>query len=696
MEENPLLITEGLPRYDLIKPEHVVPAVRQVLKEAEEKLVALEKDHEPTWEGLLQPLEDLESPFEYCWGPVIHLLAVKNNPELRQAHQSVLNEVVTFSLRIRQSPEIYQGLRAIRESEAWDTLSSARKRVIELKLKSAEHAGVGLEGDARKRFIEIANELSRLQTDFSNHVLDATKAFHLDITDVKDTEGWPKSLKQVSAQLFKQAHPNHPTEVMPESGPWRITLDLPSFLPFMQHSRNREQRQAVYHAQITRASSGEWDNSPLVDRILSLKREKAVLLGFDTYAEFSLDSKMAPDVAAVQKMFDELTQAAKPFAEKEFEEVSDLARASGQEDEIRQWDWRFWSERLREKRFDFTDDQLRPYFQLPKVLNGLFAVVANLFGVYIEMEQGDFPSWHPDVRLFRVKDEKGDQIASFYLDPFTRPQEKRGGAWMNECLNRKVKEGQVRNPVVHVCCNSTPPVGSTPSLMSFREVETLFHEFGHALQGMLTTVDEMEVSGINGVEWDAVELPSQFMENWCYHKPTLIGMTEHVETGEPLPDDLFGKIRAARTFQSGYQTMRQLLFGIVDMKLHHELDDTSSQSPFEIYQKLARELSVFEPYEHDRFLCSFNHIFAGGYSAGYYSYKWAEVLSADAFGAFEEADLDDIDAIAKTGRRFRETVLSLGGSLHPMAVFKSFRGREPDTTALMRHSGFLGDDTNAG
>lgn len=267
---------------------------------------------------------------------------------------------------------------------------------------------------------------------------------------------------------------------------------------------------------------------------------------------------------------------------------------------------------------------------------------------------------------------------------------------MNECLNRKVKEGQVRHPVVHVCCNSTPPVGSTPSLMSFREVETLFHEFGHALQGMLTTVDEMEVSGINGVEWDAVELPSQFMENWCYHKPTLIGMTEHVETGEPLPDDLFEKIRAARTFQSGYQTMRQLLFGIVDMKLHYELDDTSSQSPFEIYQKLARELSVFEPYEHDRFLCSFNHIFAGGYSAGYYSYKWAEVLSADAFGAFEEADLDDIDTIAKTGRRFRETVLSLGGSLHPMAVFKSFRGREPDTTALMRHSGFLGDDTNAG
>lgn len=685
---NPLLITDGLPRFDLIRPEHVVPAVRQVLKTAETKLAELERNYQPTWEGLLHPLEELDTPFDYCWSPVLHLLGVKNSPELRKAHETVLPEVITFSLRVRQSPELYQGLKTIKDGPIWNHLSSARQRVVEQKLKAAMHAGVGLEGETKRRFITLENELSKLATEFSNHVLDATKAFHLDITERKDTEGWPRTLKQVAAQSFKLANPDFKTPVTPDCGPWRITLDLPSSTPFLQHSRNRDQRKAVYHAQITRASEGDWDNTALINRILELKEEKARVLGFNTYAELSLDSKMAPGVVAVEKMFDELIRAAKPFAEKEFGEVAVLAKAAGQHETIRQWDWPFWSERLREKQFDYTDDLLRPYFQLPKVLNGLFSVAGNLFGVFIELETGEYPAWHPDVRLFRVRDQTGTLRASFYLDPFSRPQEKRGGAWMSECLNRKTIAGKVRLPVIHVCCNSTPPVGNTPSLLSFREVETLFHEFGHALQGMLTEVNEADAAGTNGVEWDAVELPSQFMENWCYHKPTLVGMTEHFETGEPLPDDLFEKIKRSKTFQSGYLTMRQVLFGVVDLHLHHYFTTKTGTSPFAVYSKLARELSVFEPYPQDRLLCSFNHIFAGGYSAGYYSYKWAEVLSADAFAAFEEAGLDDLTKLQKTGRKFRDTVLALGGSRHPLEVFKLFRGREPSTEALMRHSGF--------
>ena len=688
IRHNPLLKAKGLPPFDQIEAEHIIPAIRHILSETEQKLVELENNYAPTWDGLLKPITEIEAPFDYCWSPVLHLLGVKNSPELREAHETVLNEVVTFSLRMRQSRAIYQGLKTIREGVEWSRLNHAQKRAVEISLKRAEHGGVALEGESKQRFIEIESKLSQLNTDFSNHVLDATKSFFLDITNVSETEGWPVSLKQVTAQSYKQANPDHAGEILPDVGPWRITLDIPSFMPFMQHSRHREQRKQVYHAFITRASSGEWDNQPLIDQILELRKEKAKLLGFNTYAELSLDSKMAPDVPAVEKMFKELTQAAGPYAKKEFIEVCRLAESSGQMDDIKHWDWAFWSERLREKLFDYTDDELRPYFQLPNVLNGLFNIVGNLFNVFVEMETGDFPTWHPDVRLFRVRDQNGTLRASFYLDPFTRPQEKRGGAWMGNCLNRRVVDGEVRLPVMHICCNGTPPVGDQPPLMSFREVETLFHEFGHALQGMLTTVDETNVAGVNGVEWDAVELPSQFMENWCYHKPTLMAMTQHVETGEPLPDDLFEKIKASKTFQSGNNTIRQMQFGIVDMKLHHQYDPNSDESPSEIYASLVKKLSVFEPYAPDRFLCAFSHIFAGGYAAGYYSYKWAEVLSADAFAAFEAVGLSSLTAIQEKGRRFRDTVLALGGSVHPMDVFKQFRGREPSTKALMRHSGF--------
>ncbi len=692
LADNPLLMTGGLPRFDLIQPEHVVPGIREILRQAYAVLKDLEENLEPSWDGLLKPLEELGPMFEYSWGAVVHLLAVKNSEALRTAHQTVLNEVVTFSLKMRQSEAIYKGLKSIMTSGSWNSLSKARQRVVEIRVKGAEHAGIALKGDQKERFAKIENELSQLSTDFSNNVLDATKAFHLDITDPEETAGWPVSLKQVAAQSYNLSQKDHEEQFDPDKGPWRITLDLPSFLPFMQHSRNRDLRKQVYHAQITRASEGEKDNRDKINRILRLREEKAKLLGFNSFAELSLDAKMANSVSAVEQMVDELRSAAGPFAQKEHEDVKNLAVKSGQTEPLKQWDWFFWSERLREKLFDYTDDQLRPYFQLPMVLNGLFALAGNLFDVIIEMETGEFPSWHPDVRLFRVRNLKGELLASFYLDPFSRPQEKRGGAWMNDCMNRMMIDDKPRLPVIHICLNSTPPVGDTPSLMSFREVETLFHEFGHALQGMLTTVNETEVAGVSGVEWDAVELPSQFMENWCYHKPTLIGLTQHVKTGEPLPDDLFDKIKASKTFQSGYGTMRQLLFGVIDMQLHQKFDPNGEQTPFDLYKELSTLYSVFEPYEHDRFLCSFTHIFAGGYAAGYYSYKWAEVLSSDAFAAFEETGLDSLEKIKEVGAKFRDTVLALGGSQHPMEVFKAFRGREPSTEALMRHCGFKVSD----
>ena len=687
LKNNPLLVKEGLPRYGEIEPEHIVPGVKHVLTEAEKQIAALEQNMTPSWDGLLAPLEELDVPFSYAWGPVGHLLSVKNSDDLREAHETVLQDVVAFGLRVQQSRPIYEGLVAIRDGEEWTKLDEAQKRCIELKIRSAEHAGVGLEGAAKERFNEIAKELSQISTDFSNHVLDATKAYELIIKKKKDTEGWPNSLRQVAAQSYSQA--NESSEATPENGPWRITLDFPSFYPFMQHHRVRNHREQVYKAYVQRASSGEWDNSDLIARTLQLRQEQSAILGFATYADRSLDAKMAPDVAAVERMIGELQAASQPHSEQDFGALQALAKANGQEEPVMHWDTSFWSERWREQKFDYTDDQLRPYFPLPKVLDGMFALAERLFDIEIaRADDEDAHKWHSDVQFFKVLRD-GERIASFYLDPYSRPAEKRGGAWMNDCLGRRWLNGELRLPVVHLVCNGTPPVGDTPSLMSFSEVETLFHEFGHGLQGMLTTVDYADVAGLHGVEWDAVEIASQFMENWCYQKPTLIGMTAHVETGEPLPDDLFEKIVAARTFQAGSLMMRQLSFGKTDMLLHSAYDPDGKETAFDVARRVTEEMSVLPPLLESRFLCSFSHIFAGGYAAGYYSYKWSEVLSADAFGAFEEAGLDDEEAVKATGRKFRDTILALGGGKHPMDVYREFRGREPSTEALLRHNGLL-------
>ncbi len=687
---NPLLRPTGtkIP-FDEITPEHVVPAMTTVVETMENDMADLERSLEPTWKGLMEPLSELEIPMEYSWGPVRHLLAVRNSDELRKAHDEVQPKVVNVRLRLRQSRPIYDGLKALREGAEWEKLDEAQKRAVEIRLRDAEHAGVGLDGERRERFQKIEEELSKLATDFQNHVLDATKAFELIITDPADTEGWPRSLRQLSAQSYARSK-GEKTQPDPESGPWRITLDYPSFGPFMQHSRNRGQREAVYRAYMTRASSGEWDNTGIIDRELELRREKSSLLGFGTFADLSLSEKMAPDVEAVQNMFDELSAASKSHADADLDEIQRLANENGFEGELTHWDTAFWSERLRERRFDYTDDQLRPFFPMPRVLDGLFSLSERLFGITIEAADGEAPVWNEDVHYFKVKNEKGEPIATFYLDAYSRPHEKRGGAWMNDLLGRRWMDGELRLPVVTLTCNGTPPVGDKPSLMSFREVETLFHEFGHGLQSMLTTVDHADVAGLEGVEWDAVELASQFMENWCYNRPTLLGMTSHYETGEPLPDELFDKIVAARTFRAGSLMMRQLEFGITDMRLHHEYDPSDGRTPFDVHREVAGETRSLPPFPDDRMLCGFMHIFTPAYAAGYYSYKWAEVLSADAFAAFEEAGLDDESKVRELGRRFRDTVLGLGGGRHPMDVYRDFRGREPSTAALLRHNGLNG------
>ena len=553
----------------------------------------------------------------------------------------------------------------------------------------------------QERFNEIAQELSQLSTTFSNNVLDATKLFELVLTEQSDVDGLPESALAMAAQSFNQKQservaesgddPQSVDEAIPDSGPWRFTLDGPSFLPFMQHCRRSELREQLYRAFITRASDGDFDNEQNINRILSLRQEKSELLGFNNFAEISLARKMAPSVAAVEEMFETLRSASWDAAAVDIEEIQARARSEGEAEELKHWDVAFWAERLREKKFDYTDEELRPYFPLEKVLAGMFDLVKRIFGIKVRQSE-TAPVWHEDVRYFEVLDSDGSNIAAFYLDPYSRPENKRGGAWMDDCLGRKLIGSDVQLPVAHLVCNSTPPVGDKPSLMTFREVETLFHEFGHGLQHMLTTIDEADAAGISGVEWDAVELPSQFMENWCYHKPTVASISGHYETGEPLPDELFEKLKASRTFRSGSMMLRQLTFGMTDMLLHGgfkppQEGDNSGETVFDVQRKVIEKTSVLPMLQEDRMLCAFSHIFSGGYAAGYYSYKWAEVLSADAFSAFEEAGLDDEEAVAKVGRRFRDTVLALGGSRHPMDIFSEFRGREPDPAPLLRHSG---------
>jgi oligopeptidase A len=684
--DNPLLQGQGLPPFEQIQPEHVVPAITQLLAESEERLTHLETNVVPTWDGLVQPLEQLEERISWSWGVVSHLMGVKNSPELRQAYETMQPEVVKFVSRFSQSQPIYEGFKALKQSDAWHSLEGSQQRIVDSALREAELSGVGLTGEAKERFNAIRLELAECSTRFSNHVLDATKAFSLTLTQPEEVEGLPPSWLALAAQAARSTGAETATA---EAGPWRVTLDMPSYLPFMQHSRRRDLRETLYRAFISRAASNEFDNKPLIKRILELRQEQAKLLGYNSYAEVSLAAKMAPSVEAVEQLLEELRQASYEAATDELQQLQAYAASKGVTEPLQHWDITFWAERQREEKFSFNQEELRPYFPLEQVLQGLFDLSQRIFGVTITPADGEAPVWHPDVRYFQVADQTGT-IAHFYLDPYSRPAEKRGGAWMDECIGRAKVEtnagSSIRLPVAYLVCNQTPPVDGKPSLMTFNEVETLFHEFGHGLQHMLTKVDYSRASGIRNVEWDAVELPSQFMENWCYHRSTLLSLGRHYETSEPLPEHYYQKLLAARTYMSGSTMLRQIHFSWVDLELHHRYQP-GGDTPEQIRRRIAEKTTVLPPLPEDNFLCAFGHIFAGGYAAGYYSYKWAEVLSADAFSAFEEAGLENEQSIAQVGHRFRDTVLALGGSKHPMEVFKSFRGREPDTVALLRHNG---------
>jgi oligopeptidase A len=692
ISQNPLLKGFGLPPFAEIKPEQVEPAFSQLLTELEQQLTELEANVQPTWNGLAEPLEKLTEKLSWSWGILNHLMAVKNQPEFRTAYENVQPQVVQFINTLSQSKPIYNAFKALRSSDIWATLEPAQHRIVEAAIRDAEFAGVGLEGVARERFNAIQMELAELSTKFSNHVLDATKAFSLTLTTKAEIDGLPNSLLSLAAQAARAAGTENAT---PENGPWLITLDFPSYGPFMQHSTRRDLREQLYKAYITRAASGELDNNPLIERILNLRQELAQLIGFQNYAELSLASKMAENIPAVEKLLEELRQASYDAAAQDLAELKAFAIAKGavEAEDLKHWDISFWAERQREEKFAFTAEELRPYFPLNQVLDGLFGLVKRLFGVTVTPADGQAPIWHEDVRYFQIADENGTPIAYFYLDAYSRPAEKRGGAWMDICINRgKIKENgvtSIRLPVAYLICNQTPPIDGKPSLMTFYEVETLFHEFGHGLHHMLTNVDYSGAAGINNVEWDAVELPSQFMENWCYERPTLFGMAKHYETGEPLPEHYYQKLLTSRNYMSGSAMLRQLHFSQVDLELHYRYHPDSEETPADVRHRIAQTTTVLPPLPEDAFLCAFGHIFEGGYAAGYYSYKWAEVLSADAFAAFEEAGLEDEIAIRNTGKLYRDTVLALGGSKHPMEVFKSFRGREPSTDALLKHNGLL-------
>jgi len=680
---NPLADSAFFPAFDRIAPEHAVPAVRAAIAAAATAADALEASFTPTWDGLMAPLCRLCEPLHDAWGIVNHLLSVMNSDVWREAQQTLQPEVVAFSLRIAQSRRFYEGFRAIRSTGSPDP---AQRRVLDAAIRAAEQAGVGLDGEARDRFNAIQRDLAEAGTAFTNAVLDAIKSHSLWIRDAEGIAGLPPTVRSLAAQAAREAGEPAAT---PEAGPWRITLDAAVSAPFLMHARDRSHRETLCRAMAAKASSAPYDNTARVEQILALRREKASLLGYPHFAAISLANKMAGTVEAVDALTAQLADAARDAAARETALLLEFAREHGFADtELRPWDRAFWVERLIEARYRYSDEELRAYFQFPLVLDGLFALARRLFDIRIVSADGDAPVWHSDVRLFRVEDADGAPRAWFYVDPYSRPATKRSGAWMNDFHTRaRLPGGGLRHPLALIVCNQTPPADGRPSLMRLTEVQTLFHEFGHALQHMLTTIDEPEASGINTVEWDAVEIASQFMENWCYDRATLTSLSRHIETDATIPDSLFDAIIAAKNIMAASGMLRQLYLGATDMDLHARYPRPGAADADAVKRAIAARFLPVPLLPEDRLLCSFSHIFAGGYAAGYYSYKWAEVLAADAFAAFEEAGLDNDDAIRATGRRFRDTFLALGGSVHPMEVFQTFRGRPPAIEPLLRHAG---------
>ncbi|MFT4570905.1 MAG: oligopeptidase A [Hyphomicrobiaceae bacterium] len=698
---NPLLCALDPFPFDQVDVADVEPAVDGLLVEVEAALAAIETDIAPTWEATIGQVERIQDRIARIWGTTAHLMSVRNSPALREAFARCQPRIVEFIVRLQQSRPLYDALVALRAGPLWSSLDSGRRRIVDGAIRDAELSGVGLRGATSERFAAVQSELAQLGTTFGNNLLDATSEFSIDIDDPMVVEGMPSSLLSLAARNAVQARGADTADTAtPENGPWRFTLDAPSLMPFLEHCRDRDLRKKVYLAHVTRASAGAHDNTPIIEKILALRTETARLLGDTNYAQVSLRSKMAGNVAAVNSLLERLREACLDAARDELGELQVYAanRGGPSAEHFSQWDVAFWAERLREDRYGLCDDELRPYFPLPVVLDGLFALTKKLFGVTIRSADGEVPVWHADVRFFRVAVGDGREIAHFYLDPYSRPAEKRGGAWMNGAIGRSQGlslDSKPRLPTAYLVCNQSPSDGDRPSLMSFGEVRTLFHEFGHALQHMLTTVDDSLVAGIQGVEWDAVEIASQFMENWCYERETIRACSGHVDTGAELPDALLEKLREARSYRAGSNMLRQVYFALVDLALHgdacgdacDDACDDGERDAFDVQREVSKRATVMPVLDEDRFLASFSHIFGGGYAAGYYSYKWAEVMSADAFAAFEEVGLDNEAAVREVGRRYRDTILALGGSVAPAEVFSRFRGRDPDPSALLRHSG---------
>ena len=661
--KNPFCPVAEFPDFPAMTPEAAHEAMPRLLADAKAAVDALEERATPTWDGFVRALDLSTRPLWEAWGCIMHLLSVANSESWRKVEEKYQQDIVAFALRVGQSKKFYK------LAKQTPAETPARKRILAKMVRSAELAGVALPPEKQKRFNEIQSELAQLSNDFRNSVIDATKAFKLVLTNPAEVEGLPAQLKTMLAGTED-----------PEKGPWTVTVEDAVYVPFMKHSRNRPVREALLRARATRAP----ENAERIDRILALRKEQAAMLGFASYAELSLAEKCAPSVTAVDKMIADLADASKPVAEREEAELSKFAAAEGFEGPLQPWDRAFWAERRREKMYSYSEEELSQYFNMPVVLNGLFKLAERLFGISIEPADWTAPVWHKDVRFFRVYDESHAPVAHFYFDPYSRPETKSGGAWMNEFRSRDLKpDGTVTKPLAVICCNQALPDAEGRALMRFSEVETLFHEFGHALQHMLTKVDDVGASGLNLVEWDAVEVASQFMENWCLDATTLKSFARHVETNEAIPAELLERVRAAKNYRAASASMRQLAFATLDMRLHVSPPADPNALKDRIFQDFTPGTTIPE----DRFLNAFTHIFAGGYAAGYYGYKWSEVMSADVFGAFEDAGLDDEAAVRRIGRQYRDTFLALGGSVDPMEVFKRFRGRSPTIDALLRQTG---------
>ncbi|GAB3289137.1 oligopeptidase A [Parahaliea aestuarii] len=672
---NPLLEYHHLPPFSRIRTEHVEDAVRQLVDRNKTAIdTLLQKGQSPDWENTLQVIEDLDDDLERAWAPVSHLNGVMNSEALREAYNRCLPLLSEYSTWMGQHRPLFEACQQIADSPAYAALDRARRKAVDNTLRDFRLAGVALPPAQQQRYGELKKRLSELGSTFSENVLDATKAWTR-AASAEELAGLPATALASARQAAEQAG---------KSG-YLLTLEFPSVQPVLTYCDNAALREEVYTANSTRASdqgphAGQWDNSPLIAEILDLRLELAQLLGFASYAELSLATKMAESPQQVLGFLQDLAARARPQAQQEWRELCDYARSAHGVETLQAWDVAYYAEKLKQERYKVSQEEIRPYLPVDRVLGGMFELVGRLYGLEVA-ELDDFDSYHPDVRLFELR-HKGAAIARFYLDLYAR-SDKRGGAWMADCRVRRHRNGELQLPVAFLVCNFTAPVGDTPSLLTEQELTTLFHEFGHGLHHMLTRQDVAAVSGINGVAWDAVELPSQFLENWCYEPEALAFITGHYQTGEPLPQALLDKMLAAKNFQSAMFMVRQLEFGLFDFRLHGEWSLENPPSVQGLLDEVRRDVAVVIPPACNRFQNGFSHIFAGGYAAGYYSYLWAEVLSADAYSRFEEEGIFN----PLTGADFRDKVLAVGGSVDAMQLFVDFRGREPETAALLRHSG---------